>query len=156
MEAEGRVPGPALPAGGEGPGTDSHLAAGALGTARGPLLAAAEVLALDDEEDDLEVFSKVRRRPPRRGWPGGLAGTLPQRAPGGTGRDGTGGLRPGGDRGLCPPAPRTLGAPRAPGAADGPLAHSAPPGQRSAAPALPGGFSGTKRGFAASDQQCES
>ncbi|KAF4789602.1 Sorting nexin-7 [Turdus rufiventris] len=58
MEAEGRVPGPALPAGGEGPGTDSHLAAGALGTARGPLLAAAEVLALDDEEDDLEVFSK--------------------------------------------------------------------------------------------------
>ncbi|XP_031973929.1 sorting nexin-7 isoform X3 [Corvus moneduloides] len=58
MEAEGRVLGPPLPAGGEGPGADSHLAAGALGTARGPLLAAAEVLALDDEEDDLEVFSK--------------------------------------------------------------------------------------------------
>ncbi|XP_066048482.1 sorting nexin-7 [Chamaea fasciata] len=58
MEAEGRVPGPPLPAGGEGPGAHSHLAAGVLGTARGPLLAAAEVLALDDEEDDLEVFSK--------------------------------------------------------------------------------------------------
>ncbi|RMC08456.1 hypothetical protein DUI87_14700 [Hirundo rustica rustica] len=58
MEAQGRVPGPPLPAGGEGPGADSHLAAGALGTAQGPLLAAAEVLALDDEEDDLEVFSK--------------------------------------------------------------------------------------------------
>ncbi|XP_064284221.1 sorting nexin-7 [Passer domesticus] len=58
METEGRVPGPALPAGGERPGTDSQLPAGALGTAQGPLLAAAEVLALDDEEDDLEVFSK--------------------------------------------------------------------------------------------------
>lgn len=101
MQAEGQEPGPPLPAGGEGPGVDSHLAAGALGTARGPLLAAAEVLALDDEEDDLEVFSKVRQRPPRRRRSGGLASTLPQRAPGepgwldGTGRDGTGKLRPG-------------------------------------------------------------
>ncbi|XP_027507455.1 sorting nexin-7 isoform X1 [Corapipo altera] len=58
MEAEGRAPGSPLLAGGEGPGADSRPAAGAPGTARGPLIAAAEVLALDDEEDDLEVFSK--------------------------------------------------------------------------------------------------
>ncbi|KAK2540337.1 Snx7 [Columba guinea] len=60
MEAEGRVPGPPLPPpspGGRG-GAGAEPPAGAPGAARGPLLAAADVLALDDEEDDLEVFSK--------------------------------------------------------------------------------------------------
>ncbi|KAM9621057.1 sorting nexin-7 isoform 2-T2 [Morphnus guianensis] len=63
MEAEGRVLGPPLPppslgSGGEAE-ADPDPPAGSPGAARGPLLAAAaEVLALDDEEDDLEVFSK--------------------------------------------------------------------------------------------------
>ncbi|NXE17538.1 SNX7 protein, partial [Ardeotis kori] len=61
MEAEGRVPGPPLPPpspgsrGGAEPPAEPP--AGAPGAAQGPLLAA-EVLSLDDEEDDLEVFSK--------------------------------------------------------------------------------------------------
>ncbi|OXB81494.1 UNVERIFIED_CONTAM: hypothetical protein H355_004400 [Colinus virginianus] len=56
MEAEGRVPGPTLPpAGGGGP----EPLAGSPGVARAPpLTAPAEVLEFDDEEDDLEVFSK--------------------------------------------------------------------------------------------------
>ncbi|XP_071607007.1 sorting nexin-7 isoform X7 [Heliangelus exortis] len=65
MEAEGRVAGPLLPlpfpsaGGGAGTAAEADSPAGAPGAARGPLLAAAaEVLALDDEEDDLEVFSK--------------------------------------------------------------------------------------------------
>ncbi|XP_040420744.1 sorting nexin-7 isoform X3 [Cygnus olor] len=58
MEAEGRVPGPPPlpPAGG---GIGAELPAIPPGAARAPLLGApAEVLELDDEEDDLEVFSK--------------------------------------------------------------------------------------------------
>lgn len=66
MEAEGRVPGPLLsqpaPAGGGGAEADRSL--GVPRGVREPLVAAAEVLALDDEEDDLEVFSKVRQRSP--------------------------------------------------------------------------------------------
>lgn len=111
MEAEGRVLGPPLPppslgSGGEaGAEAKADPPAGSPGAARGALLAAAaaEVLALDDEEDDLEVFSKVRRRPPfpgsgraapRRARDGllaapSLAGTSPCRAPGAWGRDGT-------------------------------------------------------------------
>ncbi|XP_037259532.1 sorting nexin-7 isoform X2 [Falco rusticolus] len=63
MEAEGRVPGPPLPppspGSGGGAGARADAPAGAPGAARGPpLAAAAEVLSLDDEEDDLEVFSK--------------------------------------------------------------------------------------------------
>ncbi|XP_055671073.1 sorting nexin-7 isoform X3 [Falco peregrinus] len=62
MEAEGRVPGPPLPppspGSGGGAGARADAPAGAPGAARGPPLAAAEVLSLDDEEDDLEVFSK--------------------------------------------------------------------------------------------------
>ncbi|XP_052657787.1 sorting nexin-7 isoform X4 [Harpia harpyja] len=67
MEAEGRVLGPPLPPPSLGSGGDAGAEAeadpdppaGSPGAARGPLLAAAaEVLALDDEEDDLEVFSK--------------------------------------------------------------------------------------------------
>jgi len=61
MEAEGRAPGPTLPpAGGRGL---EHLA-GVPGATPTPLLtASAEVLEFDDEEDDLEVFSKVRPCP---------------------------------------------------------------------------------------------
>ncbi|NWX08937.1 SNX7 protein, partial [Caloenas nicobarica] len=54
MEAEGRVPGPPLPP----PSPGGRGGAGAEPPAGAPLLAAADVLALDDEEDDLEVFSK--------------------------------------------------------------------------------------------------
>ncbi|XP_032047779.1 sorting nexin-7 isoform X1 [Aythya fuligula] len=65
MEAEGRVPGPPPPpplppaGGGSGAGAGAELPASTPGAARVPLLGApAEVLELDDEEDDLEVFSK--------------------------------------------------------------------------------------------------
>lgn len=133
MEAEGRLPGLPFPAGGEGPGADLHLAAGALGTARGPLLAAAEVLALDDEEDDLEVFSKVRQRPPRVpphwGRPAGLAGTLPRRAPGEPGWGGTGRAGPAPPRAAIaasarPPLARTV----LPGASGAPWRAGLPEG----------------------------
>lgn len=79
---------------------------------------------------------------------------------GSTGRDGTGreSSAPGGDRGLCPPAPHTRCLPVPPGLRGGPGCPRARgcQGQRSAAPSVPGDFSGTKRGVAASDQQCES
>ncbi|XP_054021022.1 sorting nexin-7 isoform X2 [Dryobates pubescens] len=61
MEAEGRESAPSLPqpAPGDEGGAEADATAGAPCGVRGPLLAAAEVLALDDEEDDdLEVFSK--------------------------------------------------------------------------------------------------
>ncbi|XP_042675050.1 sorting nexin-7 isoform X2 [Centrocercus urophasianus] len=56
MEAEGRTPEPTLPPAGGG---GLEPLAGAPGAAQTPLLtASAEVLAFDDDEDDLEVFSK--------------------------------------------------------------------------------------------------
>ncbi|XP_068025288.1 sorting nexin-7 [Melanerpes formicivorus] len=61
MEAEGRESAPSLPqpAPGDGGGAEADATAGAPCGVRGALLPAAEVLALDDEEDDdLEVFSK--------------------------------------------------------------------------------------------------
>ena len=72
---------PAGGAGGESPGVDAPL----LGSSGSSTLLQAEVLDLDEDEDDLEVFSKVRAAAAR---PGKVPSQLQELAPRCGGRPG--------------------------------------------------------------------